>query len=138
MGPASGKVACCFAIHGEALRAAVINQPRLLCETPGDYLQVVATISGLRSCENIINRHRYSTWLHALAIQNAVHQQQGLNKLADAVFLRWAPGNPGVLGTCLVQDQEIRVKRHNHALLRGREGELILIGQSAAIAFLGR
>src|SRR5437899_1148083 len=68
---------------------------------------------------------------HSGAVQCPMKQEQGLNKLANAVLLLGTPGDAGVRDASLVQSKEIRIEARHYALLGGCKSELLGIADTA-------
>jgi len=48
---------------------------------------------------------------HALGIEDAVEEKQGLDQLPDAVLSLWAPGDSGVCNARPVQCEKVGIER---------------------------
>jgi hypothetical protein len=67
-----------------------------------------------------------------------MNEEQGLDELADAVFLLRTPTDAGVVDPGLVQSQKIGIKGHQYSLFSRGESQLVGIGQSTAPGVLCR
>jgi hypothetical protein len=75
---------------------------------------------------------------HGFAVEHAMNEDQGLDELSNAMFLRRAPRDASVCNTGLVQEEKVGVERNQDSLLGRGKCELVRVVHAATSRFLGR